>query len=76
MHFIGLHYAINISIFCETGVPEDDRSWLKRVALLIWLINIDINKVVLTVDKPFCCNTNTVWSWYINFIPHSSVRNL
>jgi hypothetical protein len=43
----------NISIFCDTGGPENYRDWLKPVALLMSLINVVINKVVLTANKPF-----------------------
>ena len=35
MHFVGLQYVTNISNFCDTGGPENDRDWLKPVALLI-----------------------------------------
>ena len=35
-------------------MTQDDHDWLKHVALLIWLININTNIVVLTVYKCFC----------------------
>jgi hypothetical protein len=43
----------NISTVCDTEWPADDHAWLKHVTLLIRLINININKVVLTVNKCF-----------------------
>jgi hypothetical protein len=36
-----------------TEWPDNDHDWLKHVSLLIWLININVNKVVLAGNKFF-----------------------
>ena len=40
--------------FYDTGWPEDYHDWLKHVDLLTWLIDMNINKVVLTANKGYC----------------------
>ena len=31
MRFVGLHYVTNISTFCDTGGPENDRDWMENL---------------------------------------------